>query len=597
MWRLPVLYLALTQVGWEQYFSSTGKPLRWYEDEVVLTLDEDGTTDVEGDAEFDVVMVSMGTWNEVACNQPILVDGGFVADEVPGESTEYNLIIWEDESEWTHIDRPKAIALTTLYFNDVSGAIQKIDMEFADHKFHFTVTDDPSAAQTDIENTVTHELGHVLGLDHSFLAQATMYFSSGSGDFQKRDLHQDDIAGLCAIYETPSYPDGLDGSSESGWTPPEDSDGGGCAVSGGKSGQGPGTVLVSAFLLVCGLFFRRGWRSTSLVMLGVMTLYASPAFAGQDFDIQVRSRVLQGRRLPAIVVTARADMRGFEVILKQGETVVGRYGPLNLRAGRTREFEIRQAPGVMEYRAEISHAGIQRPELLTFEVVVARPMEIRISRETVDLSDGSISFSASEPVSRVALVVLGEQGRTLVDEDVDVESRAGAMTSVQFEPPIGTVTLVRLTAYDRWGFYNGIEITPFFIEIPHEEVNFEFGKASISASEGPKLSRTLQEVHKALRKLRSEFKARLYIAGYTDSVGTRGYNQDLSNRRARSISKWFRSHGLSVGVCYQGFGEDAPAVQTPDETREPRNRRTVHVLANQHPPVSKTFPRSNWKCL
>jgi outer membrane protein OmpA-like peptidoglycan-associated protein len=116
-------------------------------------------------------------------------------------------------------------------------------------------------------------------------------------------------------------------------------------------------------------------------------------------------------------------------------------------------------------------------------------------------------------------------------------------------------------------------------------------------AEEPKLARTLEEVHKALAKLGNEFKARLYVAGYTDTVASREYNQDLSERRAMAIARWFSGHGLRVRACYQGFGEDSLAVQTPDETPEPRNRRTIHVLGNQTPPVSKVFPRPNWKCL
>ena len=159
------------------------------------------------------------------------------------------------------------------------------------------------------------------------------------------------------------------------------------------------------------------------------------------------------------------------------------------------------------------------------------------------------------------------------------------------------MTFVRITAYDPDGFFNGVEISPFYVEIPHEEVNFEFGKADVLPAEEGKLAKTLQDVRGALRKFGNEFKARLYVAGYTDTVGTREYNQDLSDRRAMAIARWFTAHGLEVRVCYQGFGEDALAVHTPDETPEPRNRRTIHVLANQSPPPSKVFPGARWRCL
>ncbi|MFW5966579.1 MAG: OmpA family protein, partial [Persicimonas sp.] len=69
----------------------------------------------------------------------------------------------------------------------------------------------------------------------------------------------------------------------------------------------------------------------------------------------------------------------------------------------------------------------------------------------------------------------------------------------------------------------------------------------------------------------------------------------LSNDRARALARWFREAGLDIPVYYQGFGESVLAVDTPDETEEPKNRRAVYVLGNAQPPTSETFPKSNWK--
>jgi MYXO-CTERM domain-containing protein len=51
-----------------------------------------------------------------------------------------------------------------------------------------------------VRNTVTHEVGHFLGLDHTPIEAATMFATAPRGETAKRDLHQDDIDGLCAIY-------------------------------------------------------------------------------------------------------------------------------------------------------------------------------------------------------------------------------------------------------------------------------------------------------------------------------------------------------------------------------------------------------------
>ncbi|XP_047326762.1 metalloendoproteinase 4-MMP-like [Impatiens glandulifera] len=54
----------------------------------------------------------------------------------------------------------------------------------------------------DIETVALHELGHVLGLYHSNVPSAVMWPTSEPG-VTKRNLHDDDIAGIKALYNFP----------------------------------------------------------------------------------------------------------------------------------------------------------------------------------------------------------------------------------------------------------------------------------------------------------------------------------------------------------------------------------------------------------
>lgn len=80
-------------------------------------------------------------------------------------------------------------------------------------------------------------------------------------------------------------------------------------------------------------------------------------------------------------------------------------------------------------------------------------------------------------------------------------------------------------------------------------------------------------------------------------MDSHGYNQGLSDRRARSIAAYFRSQGFDKPIYFQGFGEDALAVETDDNVDEERNRRAIYLLAAWPPAQSANFPRGNWKPL
>jgi len=107
------------------------------------------------------------------------------------------------------------IATTTTTSNRFTGQILDSDIEInnaprADgtRNFRFTAVDGPPCADVnqtgcvdiDVQNTITHEAGHSIGLDHPPVQDATMYASAPPGETSKRALHDDDVRGVCEIY-------------------------------------------------------------------------------------------------------------------------------------------------------------------------------------------------------------------------------------------------------------------------------------------------------------------------------------------------------------------------------------------------------------
>jgi len=98
-------------------------------------------------------------------------------------------------------------------------------------------------------------------------------------------------------------------------------------------------------------------------------------------------------------------------------------------------------------------------------------------------------------------------------------------------------------------------------------VTFAFDSADINAQFYPvldKVAATLTEFDKTV----------IEVAGHTDSVGSAEYNQQLSERRANSVSAYLASRGVSKArVVTVGAGEDHPIASNETEEGRAQNRR------------------------
>jgi outer membrane protein OmpA-like peptidoglycan-associated protein len=74
----------------------------------------------------------------------------------------------------------------------------------------------------------------------------------------------------------------------------------------------------------------------------------------------------------------------------------------------------------------------------------------------------------------------------------------------------------------------------------------------------------------------------LLIVGHADAIGSREYNQDLSERRALSVERYLRAQGVSTGMEAVGRGEDEPiASNETDEGRAQNRRVEVAIYASE----------------
>jgi hypothetical protein len=66
----------------------------------------------------------------------------------------------------------------------------------------FTDITDTNTTKQFVDGVALHEIGHMIGLDHSPLGSATMFWRGSAGVNPQNGLHADDIAGARFIYPT-----------------------------------------------------------------------------------------------------------------------------------------------------------------------------------------------------------------------------------------------------------------------------------------------------------------------------------------------------------------------------------------------------------
>ncbi|WP_198369610.1 OmpA family protein [Roseomonas rosulenta] len=103
-------------------------------------------------------------------------------------------------------------------------------------------------------------------------------------------------------------------------------------------------------------------------------------------------------------------------------------------------------------------------------------------------------------------------------------------------------------------------------------VFFDWNRADLTA-------RARQIIAEAAQARTRQAVTRIEVTGHTDTSGSAQYNQGLSVRRANAVAAELVRLGVPRNeITARGVGESQLLVPTPDNTREPQNRRVEIVL-------------------
>ena len=186
---------------------------------------------------------------------------GYTKNQGADFSDEEHIISFD--KSWTQ--DPSLLAITHVW-SDSNGNIVHFDIEVNIDDADWTLSNE--SGKHDLQNSMAHEFGHALGLEHSDDSEATMAPSTTEGEVQKRDLHQDDVLGVVSLYplqeDTDDSPTDNSQNSNSGG-----SQGGGsidnAITNSSSSGSGSGPVALEKS--GCSV------ASTSALWLGILALF------------------------------------------------------------------------------------------------------------------------------------------------------------------------------------------------------------------------------------------------------------------------------------------------------------------------------------
>lgn len=331
------------------------------------------------------------------------------------------------------------------------------------------------------------------------------------------------------------------------------------------------------------------------LFVAVGVLVATASAAAGDRPISWKHEV--GDRYIEVVFTAHAELTLVEAVATNQRTKhSSTFKTRALQNGEHWRLRLRKPTGQTDYRIEFKGRvdGQQFNGHYNFTVGEEPPPDFKVHHASFDGTANQLRLVPDGDIESVHVVARGESGQKTIEFERQVNARARSIVNLDFESS-ERVLDVDVTMRTTGGAHRSYRYTPWSFETESSGLNFETGSATIHNSDIQKLNTVYAEIQEAVERVGKHVDLKLYIGGYTDTVGSSSSNEVLSKRRAASIAQFMKTKGVSVPIYIQGFGERVLAVKTKDNVANANNRRAVFIVRANTPPRSDLFPSSRWE--
>lgn len=185
---------------------SNGNLLYWSSpSNIGIVINSSGSDNIADDSDEVAIRMAIGDWNSATGSSVQLVEDASDVQQARSDwnSPNIHLILFDEVNSSGYFPNGSGtVAITPIMFFG-NGRIADADILFNGSVYNFTTSQQPG--RFDVGDVVAHELGHLVGLDHSAQAGSTLYPYVDPAVILHRSLSRDDVGGLRDIAASTAY--------------------------------------------------------------------------------------------------------------------------------------------------------------------------------------------------------------------------------------------------------------------------------------------------------------------------------------------------------------------------------------------------------